>query len=250
MIEKRLELGTQEGTVEGGLFLPDGEGPWPLVVFYHDAGGLRPALATMAERLTKAGYAVVQPNLFWRAGPFAPFDMGAVFSDPEERKRLMELLHAVSTEKAMSDTRHLVEEAAADDRIRAETFGCLGYCMGGRMAFLAAAEFPSRVVAAASIHGGGLVSEEDDSPHLRADRIGAVLYLGVADEDRSCTADHQTTLRRALDEAGVRYTLELYAGARHGFAIGDLPVYDPDAAERHWERVLALFDAELRPTAL
>lgn len=246
-MEQRLQVKTDEGAVDGRLFLPAGEGPWPLVVFYHDAGGLRPAVSGMAGHLVDAGYAVLQPNLYWRAGPYEPFDTPTVFRDPEERKRLMELIHSLRPDQVMSDTRILVDEATSDARLKGDKLGCLGYCMGGRMAFLAAAEFPSRVVAAASIHGGGLVTEEPDSPHLRAPRIRATLYLGVADEDRSCTQEQQATLRNALDDAGVRYTMELYPGARHGFAMPDFPVYDPEASKRHWERVLALFDAVLRP---
>jgi carboxymethylenebutenolidase len=250
--EKRLEVRTDEGVIDGRLFVPHGGAPWPLVVFYHDAGGLRPAMSTMAERLVDTGYAVLQPNLFWRAGPHHPFQMETVWGDPEERKRLMALLHSVDADHVMADTKLLIGAAAetgvrGEPGVKAEKVGCLGYCLGGRMAFLAAAELASRVVAAASIHGGALVTSEPDSPHLRATDIRATLYLAVADEDRGCTPEHQAALRAALEGAGVPYTLELYSGARHGFAVPDVPVYDREASERHWERVLALFDTVLRP---
>ena len=246
MIEKRIESSSEGGVRDAALFLPDAGGPWPLVVFYMDAFGLRPALTDMARRLVEAGFAVLQPNLYWRAGPFAPFEPSKTFGDPAERERVMKLLNSVRVEQVAADTRALVDHVAADPRIRAERFGCVGYCMGGRIAFGIAAEMPERVAASAAIHPGGLVTDAPDSPHRQAGRIRAVVYLAIADEDRSCTPEDQQALRGALVEAGVRHTLELYAGAGHGFAVPDHSVHDAKAAERHWGRVLALFEAELR----
>lgn len=246
MSKERIELRRPEGTMDALFYEPEGEGPWPLVVFYMDAFGLRPALEDMAERLTDAGYAVLQPNLYWRTGPFEPFDPSAAFGDPDERARIMALLHSVKVDDVKADTLALVGEVAEDGRVRTDRFGCVGYCMGGRLAFCMAEELPDRVAASASIHPGGLVTDDADSPHLKAGRIHGVVYLGIADEDRSCTPEHQQALRKALDAAGVDYTLELYSGAKHGFAIADHSVYDEAAAKRHWQRVLELFDTELK----
>jgi carboxymethylenebutenolidase len=245
MSETRVEVAVDGGTLDGRLILPDGEGPWPLVVFYMDAGGLREAMSTMGARFASAGYAVVQPNLYWRSGPYEPFDCKTVFGDEAERARLMVLLRAVRADQAMADTKAIIDEVAKDPRIRTDQIGFVGYCMGGRMAFVAATELGERVAAAASIHGGGLVSDEEDSPHRGASRIRAPLYLGVADQDRSCTAEHQATLREALDAASVQYQLELYDGCSHGFAVPDFPVYDEAGAERHYARVLSLFESAL-----
>ncbi len=250
MQENRIEVPTEEGIVDGRGFVPDGEGPWPLVIFYMDAGGLRPSMSAMANRLVDAGYAVVQPNLYWRAGAYAPFDFATVFTDSEERKRLMTLTQSFTPVQAMSDTRLLIAaQTRSDPRVKSERFGCVGYCMGGRMSLIAAAELAPRVAAAASIHGGGLVTDAPNSPHLGAPRIEGDVYLGVADEDPSCPEAHQQALREALDRAGVRYTLERYPGARHGFAVPDAPTYDATAAERHWRRVLNLFGEALRSGA-
>lgn len=246
MIENQVDVPTEDGALEARLFLPDDEGPWPLVVFYMDAFGLRPALSEMAERLVDAGYAVAQPNLYWRSSSFEPFDPAAAFGDAAERERLMKLLNAVRVDQVASDTLALVDEVTEDRRVQGNRFGCVGYCMGGRMAFAVAKEIPERVAAAASIHPGGLVTDEPDSPHRKASQIRGVVYLGIADEDRGCTVEHQRALRQALEDAGVRHTLELYTGAHHGFAVPDLPVFDRAAAERQWQRVLGLFDTELR----
>ena len=241
----RIEAKTDEGVVDGRLFLPAGQGPAPLVVYFMDAGGLRPATDAMGERLAAAGYAVLQPNLYWRFGDYAPFDTKTVFGDAEERKRLMGMLGSLKPAAVMEDTRALLDALTEQPRVRADRFGAVGYCVGGKMTFVAAATFGERCVAAASIHGGGLVSDASDSPHRGAGAIRARVYLGVADEDGSCTPEHQAALREALDGAGVRYQLELYEGARHGFAMTDFPVHDAAAEAKHWERVLALFADEL-----
>ncbi len=246
MIEERIEAKTEEGTVDGKLLLPEGAGPWPLAVFYMDAAGLRPAMTEMGKRLVDAGYAVLQPNLYWRAGDFAPFDTSTVFGDEKERTRLMGLARAVKANEAVSDTEALLGVLENDARVKSDRFGAVGYCLGGRTAFIVATALGERVAAAASIHGGNLVTDGEDSPHRAASKIRGAIYLGVADEDRSCTPEHQEALREALDAAGVRYQLELYPGARHGFAVVDFPVYDEAAAEKHWERVLSLFGETLR----
>ncbi|MEZ4240698.1 MAG: dienelactone hydrolase family protein [Myxococcota bacterium] len=232
---ERIEVQVPDGTADALLFRADG----PTVVFYMDAGGLRPAMTAMAERLQAAGYTVLQPNLYWRSGPFAPFDFGTVFTDPAERDRLFGLLRTVRAADVVADTRAWL------DHLGIERAGTVGYCLGGRAAFVVASALGERIAAGASIHGGGLVTDADDSPHRGAAGVRGELYFAVADHDNGCTAAHQATLREALDAAGVRYQLELYEGARHGFAVPDAPVFDAAAAERHYERVLALFGRAL-----
>lgn len=245
MTTEHIEAKRPEGVLDARLHLPSGEGPWPLVVFYMDAFGLRPALDDMASRLTGAGYAVLQPNLYWRSGPFAPFEPAKAFGDPDERARLMALLNSVRVEDVVPDTLALVEQVSRDPRMKSQRFGCVGYCMGGRIAFGVASMLGERVAASASIHPGGLVTDEPASPHRNVKDIRARIYLGIADQDRGCTPEHQQALREALDAANVRYALDVYNGALHGFAVPDHSVHDAAAAERHWERVLALFADEL-----
>ena len=233
---------------QGWLFLPEGEAPCPLVVFYADAAGLRPAMSEMAAHLTQAGYAVLLPDIYLRQQPLAPFDCETVFSDPPERARLMALLGTIRPAQVLADTQVLLDHLAAHiPRIQSEKAGFVGYCVGGRLAFLAAAGIPERVAATAAIHAGGLVTDAPDSPHRQVARIAAPLYLGVADSDTSCTPQHQQQLREVLDAAGVTYQLEMYPGARHGFAVPDFPAYSPSAAGPHWQRVLALFGAATAP---
>ncbi len=234
--------------VEGAdalLYRPEGDGPHPLVVFYMDAFGLRPALHHMAERLVGAGYAVLQPNLYWRSGPFAPFDAATTFSDPTERQRVMGLMNALQPQQVIEDTRRFLD-ALADKPVNAAQVGLVGYCMGGRQAFFVAGALGERVAAMASIHGGGLVKDTPDSPHLRAPHIRARLYFAVADQDRSCTPEDCAVLDATLTAAGVDHQIEHYPGALHGFAVPDFTIYDAAAAEHHWAQVLALFADTLR----
>ncbi len=245
-MQERIEVTLPEGVADGLQYMPEGDGPFPLVVSYMDAGGLRPAMTTMAERLVAEGYAVVQPNLYWRAGPFAPFDFATVWTDPAERQRIFALMDGFTPAQAMAETRAFITAMEADPRIDARRVGCIGYCMGGRMAFFAASELADRVVAVASIHGGGLVTDKPNSPHLGAPKIRARLYFACADNDRACTPEHRAALGEALTAAGVDHRIELYEGALHGFAVPDFPVYDQAAAERQWRAALTLFAETLR----
>jgi carboxymethylenebutenolidase len=195
----------------------------------------------MAAPLVGRGWAVLQPNLYRRSGPFAPFDFATVWTDPAERARIGALMNGFTPEQAMADTRALLGALAADPRWSTRRIAALGYCMGGRMAFYAASAFGDQLVAAASVHGGGLVTPAPNSPHLRASAIRGSLYFAVADQDRSCTPADCEVLRAALDAAGVRHELESFPGKLHGFAMRDFLVYDAEAADRQWSRILAQF---------
>ena len=233
-----------DGEARGQLLLPTGEGPFPLVVALPDAGGLRPVLVEMAEHLTDAGYAALLVDPYWRQEPWAPFDTQTVFADPQERARLMAMIGTMKVTEWIADTEALVE--ALPPEVSVDRVGAIGWCMGGRAAFLLAAAWGERVAAAVGVHAGGLVGESEGSPHRRADQVIAQLHFAVADEDRSCTPEQQATLRAALDEAGVSYRLVVHEGAHHGFAVPDFPTFDPAAARASWSAALALFDRALR----
>jgi carboxymethylenebutenolidase len=235
---------TPDGTCPVRLFTPDGEGPWPGVVLYPDAGGTRETLADMAAKLAGFGYAVLLPDVYYRSGDWAPIDMKTVFGDPEERKRLMSMMGSVTPDRMASDAGAFFDYLAARPEVRGDKFGTTGYCMGGRTSFTVAGRVPDRVAAAASFHGGGLVTDSADSPHLRADQIQAAVYVGGAENDASFTADHAEQLEKALTAAGVEHTIETYPAA-HGFAVPDNAPYDADAADRHWTATREFFGAHL-----
>lgn len=237
----RTDLRTDDGTLDLYTFVPSGgTGPWPAVILYMDAFGIRPDLAAMAQRLASGGYFVAVPNLYYRSGAFAPFDPRQVVNEGPERDRFKGMIASIDGAKVMRDTAAVIEFLDRSPAARPGGIGVVGYCMGGGYALNAAGTFAERVTAAASFHGGSLATARADSPHLLAHRIRAKVYVGVAAVDPSFTSEQQERLEQALAQAGVDYTLETYEGARHGFAVTGHLVYDRDASERHWQRLGAL----------
>jgi carboxymethylenebutenolidase len=235
---------TPDGTCPVTLAVPDGQGPWPAVVMYPDAGGIRATFVDMAVQLAGLGYVVLVPDVYYRSRDWAPFDMATVFNDTAERQRLFSMIGGVTPDATATDARAFFDYLAARPEVTGETFGTTGYCMGGRTSLTVAGRVPERVAAAMSFHGGGLAAEDPGSPHLLADKISAVVYVGGAENDASFTAAHAETLDKALLDAGVEHTIEWYSAA-HGFAVPDNPPYDKAAAGRHWEAMKDFFGAHL-----
>jgi carboxymethylenebutenolidase len=236
---------TPDGTCAVTLATPEGNGPWPAVVMYPDAGGRRQVFGEMAERLAGHGYAVLVPDIYYRSVDWAPFDMNTAFSDPDERKRVMSMMSSVTPDKMAADAAAFFDYLASRPEVSGTTFGTTGYCMGGRTSLVAAGRVPDRVAAAMSFHGGGLASDDPGSPHLLADQIRAAVYVGGAANDASFTPEAAETLDKALTAADVEHTIEWYAAA-HGFAVSDHhAAYDADAAERHWKAMESFFGAKL-----
>lgn len=240
-----VEVPTPDGTCPAALVTPDGDGPWPAVVMFPDGGGLRPTMVAMGEQLAALGYVVLVPEMYYRNGPYQPFDMGTVFGDPDERGRLMAMIGTVTKAGAARDAGALFDFLAGHPSVAGDRFGTTGYCMGGGLSLTAAGHYPDRVVAAASFHGGHLASDAPDSPHLLADRIQGQVYVGAAEEDGSFPAEQQERLAASLEAGGVEHTIETYP-ARHGFAVPDMPVYDAAADARHWAVLESLYGATLK----
>jgi carboxymethylenebutenolidase len=235
---------TADGTCTVRLFTPDGEGPWPGVVMYPDAGGVRGTFYEMAARLAGLGYAVLLPDVYYRHGDWAPIDMATAFDDPEERTRLMSMVASVTPDMMAGDAGAFFDYLGGRPEVSGERFGACGYCMGGRTSLVVAGRQPERVAAAASFHGGGLATDKPDSPHLLAEQIQAAVYVAGAKNDGSFTAQQAEQLDKALNAAGVEHAIETYP-AGHGFAVPDNPPYDADAAERHWTAMAEFFGAKL-----
>jgi carboxymethylenebutenolidase len=235
---------TQDGSCTVRLFTPDGEGPWPGVVMYPDAGGVRDTFDEMAAKLSGFGYAVLLPDVYYRLGDWEPIDMKTAFSDPEQRKRLMSMIGSITPMKMAMDAEAFFGYLADRPEVRGDRFGTTGYCMGGRTSLVVAGRQPDRVAAAASFHGGGLVTDSDDSPHRLADQIQAAIYVAGAENDASFTADDAEQLDKALTAAGVEHTIETYP-AGHGFAVPDNAPYDAAAADRHWTAMRDFFGTHL-----
>ncbi|BBX97397.1 hypothetical protein MLAC_26910 [Mycobacterium lacus] len=211
---------------------------------FPDAGGVRETFDQMAAKLAGFGYAVLLPDVYYREGDWAPFDMVTVFGDAKERARIMFMIGTVTPDRITRDAAAFFDYLASRPEVTGQRFGVCGYCMGGRISVLVAGRLPDRVAAAASFHGGGLVTDRPDSPHLLADRMSATVYVGGAENDASFTPEHAERLDKALTAAGVRHTIEWYPAA-HGFAVPDNPPYDAAADERHWTAMVDTFGAVL-----
>jgi carboxymethylenebutenolidase len=239
MRSEMIDVTTQDGIADAYLARPDGEGH-PGVLLVVDAFGLRPQIERMADRISAQGFVVLAPNVFYRAGraPVVPLDG---LGDPEQRasvfERVMPLIRELTPERIVRDGGAYLDWL---EQVARGPVAITGYCMGGRVGWRIAAAYPERVAALGGFHVGGLVTDDDDSPHRSAGSLAAEVYLGHADNDRSMTPEQIAEVERALDAAGVRYRSELYRGAAHGYTMADTPAYDEAAAERHYTELFAL----------
>ncbi len=239
-----VDIATRDGVCPSIVASPDGDGPWPGVLMFMDAGGVRPAMVDMAEHLAAMGYVVLLPELYYRSGPYRPFDGATAFTDPDERARLRQLVGTLTKAGVASDTEAFLDHLSALPTVSGTKLGTTGYCMGGGFSLVAAARYPDRIAASASFHGGNLASDAPDSPHLGADRITARVYVAAAEDDRTFPPEQAARLEDALTAAGVDHVIETYAAA-HGFAVPDMPTFDARAADRHWQALADLYSATL-----
>jgi carboxymethylenebutenolidase len=240
-----VDIETADGVCPTSVFVPQGHGPWPAVIVYMDGPGIRQVLFDLGERIAAAGYVVLLPDLFYRAGPYAPVDPKLLFSDPERRAAHGKYFSSTGNRKAAADSRAFLDYLDSRDDVAGKRVGVTGYCMGGGMVLTAAATYPDRIAAAASFHGGRLATDAEDSPHKLANQIKARVLVIGADNDQGFPPEQAERLRSALAEAGVDHRVEIWPGAFHGWTMPDIPIYNEAAAERHFEELLALFGATL-----
>jgi carboxymethylenebutenolidase len=236
-----IDVATQDGVADAYLARPGDQGG-PAVLLVMDAFGLRPQIERMADRIATRGFVVLAPNVLYRAGraPVVPVDG---LGDPDQQRplleRVMPLVRELTPERIVSDGGAYLDRL---EQLGRGPVAITGYCMGGRVAWRIAAAYPERVAALGAFHVGGLVTDDDNSPHRSAGSLAAEVYLGYADNDRSMMPEQIAELERAVDAAGVRYRSEVYRGAAHGYTMADTPAYDEAAAERHYAELFALLD--------
>ena len=240
MNSSMIDVPTPDGVADCYLTRPADAGEYPGVLFMIDAIGLRPRTKEMADRIAAEGYVVLAPNVFYRAGR-APLWETPVTEDPEARSRFMAtigpLMSSLTPALAASDGGAYLDKLG---ELTSGPVGVTGYCFGGWLGWTIAAAHPDRVAAFGGFHTGGIVRDQPDSAHLQASRVQAEVYWGHADQDRNMTAEQIATLDRAMDDAGVRHTTELYEGAAHGYTMSDMGAYHEAAAERHFAALFAL----------
>ena len=245
MIERTVDIPTDDGETTTFICHPERGGPHPLIVFYMDAPAIREELRDMVRRLASCGYYVMLPNLYYRSGVL---ELGS-FAGPNDgatRERMMGLMNGLTIPMIMDDTDALLAFAAdSQDTASKGPAGAVGYCMSGQFAINAAARHPDRFAAAASIYGVRLVTDAADSPHLMAARSKAELYFACAETDHWAPPPMVEALTAAVADPAIDAEVEIYPGVEHGFAFPGRGAYNREAAERHWERLLALFARRL-----
>jgi carboxymethylenebutenolidase len=246
MGHEAIEIRAADGICPSHLFTPAGAGPWPAVILFMDGIGIRPAMFAVGERIAAAGYYVLLPDLFYRAGAYTSPDPKKLFSDETVRAEWWKKLFAhVSVEKIMRDLPAFFAQIDGDSRARGPKLGATGYCMGARMALAAAGHFPDRFAAVAGFHPGNPANDAPDSPHLLASKMKARILVAGASEDPSFPDEQKRRLEESLTAAGVTHTIETWP-ARHGWVPSDTPVHDAAQAERHYSALLDLFTQTLK----
>jgi carboxymethylenebutenolidase len=243
MIEKHIDITTRAGAMNSFVVYPEERGPHPVILFYMDAPGKREELHDMARRLASVGYYVVLPNLYYRR----THDYWLKERTEASMAVMFEHMHSLSNALVTQDTQAMLRFVDAQPEADGKRIGAVGYCMSGPFVMAAAAAFPDRIQAIASIHGANLVTDRPDSAHLMAPRIRCESYFACAEIDKWAAKETIATLEKALTEGGTPHRIEWYPKAEHGFVFPlRAGIYDKPSAERHWERLFDLFGRNLR----
>ncbi|MDE2976100.1 MAG: dienelactone hydrolase family protein [Acidobacteriota bacterium] len=240
--ESEIEITTPDGVCDS-YFVHPASGAHPGVLIWPDAFGLRPAMRQMATRLAESGYSVLAVNQYYRTKK-APIAEGTDFG--ALRETLMPLMRSLSPETNVTDARAFVGFLDEQDAVDSDRkMGTMGYCMGGPMTMRTAAALPDRIGAGASFHGGGLVTDQPNSPHLLVKDMTAHYLFAIAENDDQRQPEAKDVLRETFEAAGLPAEIEVYEDAMHGWCPPDTPVYHEAQAERAWSRLLALFGRAL-----
>jgi carboxymethylenebutenolidase len=251
-VEKTVDIKTPDGTCDAAFIHPS-SGAHPAVIIWPDAFGLRPSMRDMAKRLAAAGYSVLVPNPFYRVAKSPVFEDASKVNFQTERAKITPLMASIQADGTVErDAPAFVAWLDTQKEVdRNKKIGTQGYCMGGGLVVRTAAAVPGRVGAGASFHGGGLVTDRPNSPHLLASKIKARMYFGIATNDDMQQPDAKTKLRETFDAAKVPAEIEVYSMAQHGWCVPDMPagangpIYNKADAERAWAKLEALYKAAL-----
>ena len=244
VVETNVDIRTPDGTCDAALYVPR-SGMHPAVVIWPDAFGLRPAMRDMGKRIAAEGYVVLVPNPFYRSIKGVVATPGFDFSKPEDRARVMGYRQAMNNDGIDSDAKaYLAFLDAQPQTSKKKKAGVQGYCMGGPLSFRTAAAVPGRIGAVGSFHGGGLTTNNPDSPHLLIPKTNASYLVAVAQNDDKAQPDSKDILKAAFAEAKKTATVEVYPAA-HGWCVKGSQVYNEAEAERAWAELTKLYKAKL-----
>ena len=245
MIEYTLDIATNDGAMETFICHPERGGQFPAVFLLMDAPGIREELRDMARRLGTVGYYVLLPNLYYRAGRDTLFGPDVLEPGSPDRERMRAVRTKMTIPPVMDDVAAMLAFIDTQQAATHGPVGVHGYCMSGPYALAAAARYSHRIAAAASFYGTWLVNDAEESPHLNLGKIRGEAYIACAEHDELAPLPMVEELRGLFERAGTVGEIELYPGVHHGFAFPERRVYDKPAAERHWERLIALYRRRL-----
>jgi carboxymethylenebutenolidase len=243
MYEQEVVVTTKYGQCPSFVACPEGPGPYPGVIFYMDAPGIREELRNMTRRIARQGYFAILPDMYYRLGnlrfdiPRRDDAMAAVF---------LGAMRSLTNAMVMDDTAGLLGYLDAQEKCKPGPVGCVGYCMSGQHITNAAAFFPHRIKAAASLYGVGIITDKEDSPHLHLDKIKGELYYAFAETDRSVPPNIPGDLDKLLSKTNVKYEIKTFPGTEHGFAFPERAIYNTLAAEETWDKMFAMWDRCLK----
>ena len=252
MKERLVDIPTPSGSMDTFVVHPRENAPFPAVVVFMDVWGLREELFDIARRIATVGYYCLVPNFYYRQGKIRH-----EFRDQDGRMVSLDRLDQQNQEAVLAPAGKLSDAMVVDDTGALLAFldrgepahvgamGCIGYCMGGRHVFRAAANFPQRFRASVSLHGTNLVTNQADSPHLSAKNADGELYCGFGEKDRFTPPTTIHAIESALRGCKVKFSCEVHQGADHGYALPDRDVYDKPAANRDWELIFRMFQRQL-----
>jgi carboxymethylenebutenolidase len=249
MVDTDVVVSTPDGSCDAALIHPKGKGRWPGVILFVDIFGLRPTMRDMAKRLAANGYTVLVPNPYYRTTKAPGLPMNLDFTSADDRAKIAKVRGPLTDQAVMSDAgayvKFLDAQAVVDKKAKV---GVFGYCMGGPMTLQAAAAVPARVGAGASFHGGGLVTDKPESPHLKVPQMKAQFYIAIAINDDQREPDAKNKLAEAFKAANLQEKQEVYVDCLHGWCVKDMPMapdgkplYNEAQAERAWGELMTLF---------
>ena len=243
LIENTVNVPTKYGPMPSFTAVPDAPGDFPAIIFYMDAPGFREELCNMARRIATQGYYCILPDMYYRLGTIR-FDLAR--RNDGMSTVVMAAMNHLTNADVVDDTAGLLAFIDAQDKASPGPVGCVGHCMSGRYIVTVAAHFPTRIVAAASMYGVGIVTQEEDSPHLILDKVQGELYFFFAEVDAHVPDQVIVDLKATFARHGVKNTLEIVPGTQHGYQFAERAVYAPVQAEAAWDTLFDLWDRNLK----
>ena len=243
MIEQDVIVTTKYGAMPTFAVCPEASGQYPGIIFYMDAPGIREELRNMARRIAKHGYFCLLPDLYYRLGTIR-LDFSR--RDDTTMQVMFAAMNSLTNAKVMDDTGGLIAFLDAQDKVKPGPIGCLGHCMSGQHITNAAAFYPHRIAAAASLYGVGIITDKEDSPHLFLNRVKGELYYAFAGNDAHVPPHIASELKGLLEKHRIKHELKVFPGTEHGFAFPERGIYDTLAAEETWDKMFALWDRTLK----